>query len=269
MRRTLIACVVTALLVGGGTATASKFITGSDIKNGSVTGRDIKNGSLSGRDLKNGSIGFADLSTALQQRIDKTVSGSPGVPGPQGPKGDKGDKGDKGAPGHDGGLPNGFFVTNKSVGLTASGVDFGPYGDGGSAGGSVLYTGLNGHKLRDIRNLTYRAKYSTDNDIDVGVPYLRVFLDDDTADVIYSPNTQPNKQTDEDVFHTWDVTAGTVRYDDDTGNGPDTAWQDVIDEHGGQVISGIYVSAGFSAGENLRAILSDLAVNHAEFHFGR
>jgi hypothetical protein len=102
----------------------------------------------------------------------------------------------------------------------------------------------------------------------VGVPYLRVFLDSDAHDVIFSPNTQPNPQTSENATHTWDVTEGTVRYDDDAGNGPDSPWDDVVAAHGNQVISGIYVSAGFSAGDDLRAWITDLAVNDKQFHFG-
>jgi hypothetical protein len=266
VRRILIACVATAFLVGGGTATASKFITGSDVKNGSITGRDIHNGSLTSGDIKNGALRERDLSQEVRRKLETSVSGSPGG---QGPKGDRGPEGPPGpaAPAN-GGLPSGFFVTNNTVGMTLSGIMFGTYADGGSAGGSLYYGGLNGRKLSDVTKLIYRAQYSTDNDIDVGVPYLRVFLKNDTADVIFSPNTQPNKETAEDVFHDWNVTAGTVRYDDDMGNGPDSSWQDVVAAHGGEVISGIYVSAGFSAGTNLQAVLSDLTVNGKAFHFG-
>jgi hypothetical protein len=47
-----------------------------------------------------------------------------------------------------------------------------------------------------------------------------VFLDGFTHDVIFSPNTQPVPSVAEDVFHQWDVTEGTVRYDDDPGAAP-------------------------------------------------
>jgi hypothetical protein len=271
MRKTLIACVVTALLVGGGTAVASSLITGADIKNGSLTGADIKNGSLTGKDIKNRSITRADIkkATITESRLAQGVRAKlnkSGQPGPQGPKGDTGPQGPP-APAN-GGLPSGFFVTNNSVGMTLSGIMFGPYVDGGAAGGSLYYGGLNGHKLSEITRLVYRAMYSTDNDTDVGVPYLRVFLNGDTHDVIFSPNTQPSPQTAEDEFHVWNVTTGTVRYDDDTGNGPDSPWATIVAAHGNELISGIYVSTGFSAGTNLSAFLSDLTVNTKEFHFG-
>ena len=93
MRKTLVACVVTALLVGGGTATAAKFITGADVMNGSLTGKDIRNGSVRAADIRKGSISETRLSDALRARLGRTVSGSPGA------KGEKGDKGDKGDPG--------------------------------------------------------------------------------------------------------------------------------------------------------------------------
>ena len=44
MTKTLIPCLVTALVVGGGTATAAQLITGEDVQDGSLTNADIKNG---------------------------------------------------------------------------------------------------------------------------------------------------------------------------------------------------------------------------------
>ena len=83
MIRTVIPCVVTALLVGAGTATAAKLITSKNIKNGTIQTRD--------------------LSTSLKSKIRKP--GKPGAPGPRGPAGPTGPagpagpKGDKGDPG--------------------------------------------------------------------------------------------------------------------------------------------------------------------------
>ena len=262
--RALVVVVVALLVVGGTGAAAASLITGKDIKDESVTGNDIKNSSLTGKDVKNKSLTKADIKGSV--RGPRGAQGPKGDTGPQGPKGDTGPQGPP-APAN-GGLPSGFFVTNNSVGMTLSGIMFGPYADGGAAGGSLYYGGLNGHRLSEITELVYRAMYSTDDDNEVGVPYLRVFLNDDANDVIFSPNTQPSKETAEEVFHVWNVTAGTVRYDDDAGNGPDSPWATVVAAHGNDVISGIYVSAGFSAGTNLSAFLSDLTVNTKEFHFG-
>jgi hypothetical protein len=54
-----------------------------------------------------------------------------------------------------------------------------------------------------VESLFYVARYGTDDNTTVGVPYLRVFLENDTHDVIFSPNTQPAKDDAPGAFHTW------------------------------------------------------------------
>ena len=97
MRRTVLAAAVVALLLGGGTATASKLLSGKDIRNGSLTSEDIRNGTLR----------EGDLARAVRTKLNTTVSGSPGQPGPQGERGPQGPpglagpqgpKGDRGEP---------------------------------------------------------------------------------------------------------------------------------------------------------------------------
>jgi hypothetical protein len=271
MRKTIVACAVTALAVSASTATAASLITSAKIQDGTIMNRDIHRGTISENRLDDGVV--AKLNRLAEPGAkgangERGATGVQGRKGDQGLKGDKGDRGAQGPAGHDAGLPAGFYVTNKSVGLTVHGVEFGPYADGGAAGGSLYYAGLNGMKLSDIAKLAYTAKWDNDQGVDVGVPYVRVFLKDDTADVIFSPNTQPAKDDAPGVLHTWDVTSGTVRYDDDTGNGPDQPWADALAAHGDEVISGIYVSAGFTAGTNLQTTLRGLTVNNAAFTFG-
>jgi hypothetical protein len=165
-------------------------------------------------------------------------------------------------------LSGDFQGTNPSVASTNDGVHFGPYADGGATGGSLYYSGFNGHTLAEISALSYVARYNTDNNTTVGVPYLRIFLNDDANDVIFSPNTQPAPQAvDENVDNAYNVVAGTVRYDDDPGAGADSPWATVRAAHASEVISGIYVSAGFSAGLNLSVLLTHLGVNADDFCF--
>jgi hypothetical protein len=165
-------------------------------------------------------------------------------------------------------LSGDFQGTNPSVASTNDGVHFGPYADGGATGGSLYYSGFNGHTLAEISALSYVARYNTDNNTTVGVPYLRIFLNDDANDVIFSPNTQPAPQAvDENVDNAYNVVAGTVRYDDDPGAGADSPWATVRAAHASEVISGIYVSAGFSAGLNLSVLLTHLGVNGDDFCF--
>jgi hypothetical protein len=264
----LVLAGVIALCMSGGAVAAKK-----------MTGSDIRDGSLTGKEFKKGSIGEGRLSQDVQRKLNTTVSGSAGQTGPQGPKGDKGDRGAQGGvgpagpAGSDGAwFPKGFFVTNKSVGLAAHGADFGPYVDGGSAGGSVLYTGMNGKKLNQITTLKYAVTYETSDNRAIGVPYLRIFLNNDTSDVIYDPTECATASPPEDTRMQFDVVSGAgVRYNDDAcdGTAPDQQpWADVVAAHGDDMISGIYVTTGFSGGANLHAWLNDLTVNDKEFHFG-
>ncbi len=96
MRRTIIACVVVALVVGATSATAAKLITGKDIKNASLTSADIKDHTIKNQDIGNGKVYKKKLSKAVRDQLNDTgaAGGTPGLPGPPGPKGDKGDKGD-------------------------------------------------------------------------------------------------------------------------------------------------------------------------------
>ena len=86
----------------------------------------------------------------------------------------------------------------------------------------MFYGGLNGMRLGDIVNLVYTASFSSDTDTGgVGAPYLRVFLEGDTHDRdLLSEHAAVAVGCDEDVLHQWDVTEGTVRYDDDAGSWP-------------------------------------------------
>src|SRR6266508_1123496 len=158
-------------------------------------------------------------------------------------------------------LSGNFQGTNPSVASTNDGVHFGPYANGGATGGSLYYSGFNGRTLGDISALSYFARYNTDDNTPIGAPYLRIFLNGDANDVIFSPNTQPAPQTDENVDNAYNVVAGTVRYDDDPGNNPDVPWATIQGAHANEVVSGIYVSAGFSAGLNLSVLLTHLGVN--------
>ena len=73
------------------------------------------------------------------------------------------------------------------------------------------------------------------------------------------------------MFNTYEVTTGDVRYDDDSCDGvaPDQqAWAAVVAAHGSEVVSGIYVTTGFTGGDTLSALLRSIKVNGTEFVFG-
>ena len=100
MKRAILACVVTALVVGAGTATAAKLITSKDIKDGTIKSADIKNGGVQTKDIKKGTIKKDRLASKLQQKIDQPGPAGPaGAAGPAGPQGPAGAAGPRGCPG--------------------------------------------------------------------------------------------------------------------------------------------------------------------------
>jgi hypothetical protein len=189
--------------------------------------------------------------------------GAQGIQGAQGPKGDKGDKLQR--------LTGDFSGTNATVATSLDGVQFGPYPDGGAWGGSVLYTGANGLTLGNINQLSYVIEHSSGNDSPIAAPYLRIFLEGDAHDVIFDPTRCATVVPPEDQFNTFEVTTGDVRYDDDSCDGTppgQQSWATVKAAHATEVISGIYVTAGFAGGIPLAAILRTLSVNGQAFTFG-
>jgi hypothetical protein len=255
--RTILAVAAVFVLMGATTATAAKLITGSDVKNGSLTGKDVKDGSLTGKDIKNGSLNGKDvkdgslamkeLKSGVQAAIAIRVTGS---------------------------LPaNGFADgggTSTKVENTADGVTFGPYADGGTAHGSLCTGVLNGQLLSDVQHLAFEARYTADTSTGgVGVPYLRIFTESGAHDAIFSPNTQsPDPDMDQGPFHTWVATAGSWRYDDDAGSGPDEPFSTLIADHGTDTISNLCISVGSTAGTNLSALLRSWEINSKDYAFG-
>lgn len=217
-------------------------------------------------EIKDNTIKMKDLKKKVRSLIRKR--GSLGAPGPQGAPGAS-------AASTVSSLGGGFTATNSSCSLIPDGFECGPYADGGTAGGSLLYSGLNGQPLSAVRSLSYFARYTSAGDTGgIGAPYLRIFLEDDTHDAIFSPNTQPpDPDVEEGPFHTWVATSGSWRYDDDAGDGSGpyglsgTDFGTLVEDHGSEVISGIYISTGFSAGTNLDSLIRVFEVNGQEFEF--
>jgi len=212
---------------------------------------------------------------------DTGAAGPQGATGPAGPAGPAGPKGDTGATGPAGpaGAPapvlqrlsGDFSQTNASVATSLDGVQFGPYTDGGAWGGSVRYDGADGMTLGQITQLSYNVMYSAADTAPIGDAYLRIFLNNDNDDVVFDPTQCATVVPDKNVFTTFNVVGNDVRYDDDSCDGvpPDQqSWADVVAAHGDDVISGIYVTTGFTGGTDLTAILRNLSVNGQSFTFG-
>ena len=79
MARTILACVVTVLVMGAATATAAKLITSGDIKDGTIKSADIKNGTIKHDDIKKSTITRDRLAKKVRKQLDEG-----GPPGPAG-----------------------------------------------------------------------------------------------------------------------------------------------------------------------------------------
>jgi hypothetical protein len=266
--RYLCALLALSLVAGGGYAVAGTLIRSKNIANGTIQCKDLKKG-LCSKIKRKAQAGPRGRTGPQGPAGPAGARGAPGAQGPQGPKGDPAETRVTTLQG------SGFSASNDTVRMTPDGVEFGPYTNGGAAGGSLRYDGLNGKPLSAVKSLIYVARYTaTGNTGGVGVPYLRVFLENDTHDVIFSPNTQPpDADTAEGPFHTWVATSGLWRYDDDGGSGGQygvngAPFSTVVADHGSETISGIYISTGFTAGEDLRGLMLSLEVNGQEFDLG-
>lgn len=258
--RIAVAAALLLALAGSSTADAKK-ITGKNVKNGSLTGRDIKNGSIKKRDIGKNSVSLNRLSPGVRALI--MIKKGTGTAGPRGPRGPAGPRGAAG-----GGQMsvtqqgNGFTPTNSSVKFTGQGAKFGPYADNNS-GGSVQFTGYpTDTTLADIATLEYSASGTFNNNGDG--PYLRVFTKDgngDEHDVIFSPSTQlaggenltgcivdsgSEQCGTSGRLINYKVTEGSARYDDDGDDNGDSTWDEVINAHQADKVTGVYVSVGRS-----------------------
>jgi len=302
------------LISGGATAGAASLISGSQIKKNSiplnrltkntqkkisgVSGQSVAPQTVRSGDIANGTIRLRDLSPEVLRAIGANVAGpagpigQTGSPGANGPAGAQGPAGAAGADAvskqtafgkqFEGYRSNGCDST-KPKGDVAIGNDnvvFGPFANGWSS--ASIYTGAyNGMKLKDISVIAYDAMYEqTGTDVHGGAPYFRVFLDGDTHDVIYSPNSQ-GRTINSGEWHREKVTSGVLRFDDDGGDGTGpygingAPWNTVVAEQGDRTISGIYVSAGCSGdySKNTSAYVDNLSLTvggkHTVYDFGK
>jgi Collagen triple helix repeat (20 copies) len=265
-----------AALSGTAVAGTAKLITGGQIVNGTIKLADIHPSAKAGLKGKTGPQGPAGAQGAQGPIGPHGATGAKGDTGQTGAQGPVGPQGQPGVPGTPARtmlrLKGDFAGTNASVATTLDGVQFGPYADGGTAGGSVRFTGLNGRTLADITELSYTAMHSaaSPNPNAIGAPYLRIFLAGG-HDVIFDATQCDTVVPAEDVLTTYDVVGADVRYDDDGCDGvaPDQQkWADVVAAHGTEEIEGIYVTTGFSGGNTLSALLRSLEVNGTEYTFG-
>jgi collagen triple helix repeat protein len=272
MKRTIVAlgAIALALAIAGGAWAGKRYLITSSSQ--------VKPGSLTGENIKNHSLGLSELSKGVTEHLRgaRGPAGAKGDTGAQGPKGNTGAQGPPGAPGEPGKpapvlqrLTGDFSGTNASVATSLDGVQFGPYTDGAAWGGSARYDGANGLTLSQITQLSYKVMYSAADTAPLGEAYLRIFLNNDNDDVIFDATKCATVVPDKNVFNTFEVVGSdSVRYDDDACTSSDQTWADVVAAHGSDVISGIYITTGFTGGSDLTALLRSLSVNGHTFTFG-
>jgi len=288
--RYVVITALAALVVGVSTALAGS--AGSAGSSHAQSSLGIKNGVIHAcYETTGGPATIGDLKFSHCQghfkKLSWNIKGPKGPKGAQGPKGAPGTNGTNGAPGPPGPkgdtgppgqpaptmlrLSGSFSGSNATVATTLDGVQFGPYPDGGTAGGSVIYTGANGLTLAQITQLSFTVMHSSADGNPIASPYLRIFLTGNTHDVIFDPTQCATTVPTESVFHTYEVTTGDVRYDDDACSGGPPGqqpWATVVAAHSSEVVSGIAVTTGFTGGTTLAAILRSLKVNGTSFVFG-
>jgi len=174
-----------------------------------------------------------------------------------------------------------FAVTNTSVSKTPDGVHFGLYPDAGAdtdgdgipdVGGSLFYGGVNGRPLGSLTALGFTYQYNTSNNAAIAAPYLRVFLDDNadgTEDsvLILDPTHCALVAPAENEDQSETIATGAVRFNDDSCTGPEQPFAAVQAAHASALITGIYVTQGFSGGLNATALVRNLTVNGTTFAF--
>lgn len=165
-------------------------------------------------------------------------------------------------------------VTNPSVVMSPDGLIFGPYADGAGAGGSIRFHGLDGQPLSVVRNLAYHMRFTTDQPVAYpgAEPYLRIFTMDSVGvehDAVFTPPTQPYPGLGAGPFQEWVATAGTWRYDDDSGEqSVGVPFGDIVATYGDHFITSIAITLGWTIGPGLTGLLRSMQINGNRYTFG-
>jgi hypothetical protein len=113
---------------------------------------------------------------------------------------------------------------------------------------SAYTYGLNGVRIEDVANLAYSSHYTGGTGTGAA-PYI-VLVTEGGDHVIFSPKTQSGVTPKAGSWQRWVVTQGGVRYNDDTGNGPDSSWTSLVAAHGDETVDYVQVQAGNTGDSN-------------------
>ena len=170
-------------------------------------------------------------------------------------------------------LSGAFTASNSTVVKTPDGVHFGTYADGGANGGSLVWTGANGLKLKDVKDFSYAFNYKQSGDTTGAAPYARIFLDNG-QDVILDPSYCATETPAQAIDKTYQIVGDSVRYGDDGcgdpnegGEAGNQSWADVVANHGDEQIVKVAVTQGWSTGADVSAMLRQITFNGTTYAF--
>jgi hypothetical protein len=264
VKKTITACATTALLVGAGTATASKLITGNDVKDGSLTTADIRDGSLRSKDILNGHVKRADLSEFVRGQLARRArDGKDGATGPQGPAGKDGATGPAGRDAItevttlDGSQGWSRDEDGATATIASGKVRLGSFPTGTGESAAVEYDGLNGKRLADLSVAKF-AVMSSGGD-DHWLPYM--YITTTEGNLVYiDPNydSAPEPTFASGQWVNWDGLANPVVYRSPYAN---FEWNGLVAAHGDEIIAKVSIANG----EEVRAAGTTSYLDNVEF----
>jgi len=166
-------------------------------------------------------------------------------------------------------LSGDWATYNSSTRLTPDGANFGVYPDANSFG-MVIYNGMNGKTLADIKQLSYTFRYTAiEPTMTTAAPYMRIDLANGKR-VILDPSMCATLKVKQNAVQTYEMTRDTVRYDDDEcgPGGQQVSWDSIVAAHGSERIAGIKIKQGESGGEAFSADVTKMGLNGTDFIFG-
>jgi hypothetical protein len=169
-------------------------------------------------------------------------------------------------------LAGDWKASNSTVVKTPDGVHFGTYADGRAIGGSLMYKGANGLKLSQVDDYSFTFNYKQAGNLSGATPYARIFLDTDhdgatDTDVVLDPSLGGLVTPVQGVDQTFGTDDDSVRYGDDAGARAQARWADVKAAHGGEEITNVLVTQGYSMGTDVSAMVKSITFNGQQFNF--
>ena len=257
---------VVALGVGATSATAGSLITSAKIKDGSVQMRDLSprvqkklRHAASATKVHSGPAGATGASGA---------NGSNGLDGAAGLNGIDGVDGQPGAAGKDGKNADQF---DRIVG-SCDDDKYAAVGEVSVANGTARLAVPNGMAWAQIKTFPKNLLVSdidklsfTTMATDAGQTWMKIATTNHGS-IVFDANSQPGGEKLDQMVKN-DVRNGTVRWNDDVGNGGQMSWNAMKAIGGNKHVKSISVTTGCALGDRGETLLDELQVNDEVIDF--